>query len=240
MRIYNDCLEMVKETERDLAEMGIEYESETVQDQHLVGEDRMTKEISPYAYTIVSNDNGSFEELHKFLVYKKDKPEHIDFHKWLAAEAEERFIGCSNKNPGEAWEKYSSFWQQYIRKGKFAYTYVERIQEQLSYVIEELHDNPNSRQVVMTIYDRHQDLMNWGGLDRVPCSLTYHFLIRNKRLNLIYSQRSCDFFKFFQADVFFAISLQNNIADTLNIKCGNFTHFINSLHVFKKDVKGVF
>lgn len=239
MRIYKDCLEMIKEIERDLAEMGIEYKSETVQDQKLEGEDQITKELSPYAYTLVPQ-GVSFIKVDDFLQYKKEGPEYKNFHRWVELEALERINGCSIKNPGEAWKYYPELWNQFIRNGKFAYTYVERIQEQFDYVLHELNCKPNSRQVIITVYDRHQDLMNWGGLDRVPCSLTYHFLIRNDKLQMIYSQRSCDFFKFFQADVYFALFLQKSIAEILDKKLGSFTHFINSLHVFKKDVSEVF
>lgn len=236
MRIFKDCMEMIKEVERDLAEMGIEYESLTVQDQRLVGDDRKTKELSPYAYTLVANEkSGLFDNLYDFIKYKKNNE---NFQKWIENEAIERLNGLGN--PGEAWKFYKEFWGKYLRNEKFSYTYTERIGEQIDYVIEELFQNHTSRQVVLTIYDRHQDLMNWRGLDRVPCSLSYHFLIRNNKLNLIYSQRSCDFVNFFQADVYFAIHMQMYIADILELKCGNFTHFINSLHVFKKDIKEVF
>lgn len=239
MRIYKDALEMLKEVERDLSEMGIEYESETVQDQKLEGEDKKTKELTPYAYTLLSNNEGKFEKIEEFLRYKKEKGWE-DFHSWVKVESVDRLIQGPNGNPGNAWKVYKDFWGQFIRDGKFSYCYKERFSEQLDYIVNELKIRPNSRQVVMTMYDRHQDMMNWGGRDRVPCSLTYHFLIRKDRLNLIYSQRSCDFFKFFQADVYFGLILLYYIAETLNVKTGNFTHFINSLHVFKKDLEGVF
>ena len=92
----------------------------------------------------------------------------------------------------------------------------------------------------MTMYDRHQDMMNWRGLDRIPCSLTYQFLIREGKLHCIYSMRSCDFVKFFQSDVFCTAELTRYIASSLEIPVGSLTHFLGSLHAFKKDLEGVF
>ena len=95
------------------------------------------------------------------------------------------------------------------------------------------------------MYDRHQDIMHWGGTMRVPCSLTYNFLIREGKLTMSYTQRSCDFYQFFQADMFCAIYLMYYVATELqaqgvNVLLGKFTHFIVSLHAFKKDLKEIF
>jgi thymidylate synthase len=238
MRIFIDCLVAVKEVERDLVEMGILYESETVQDKRLFDEDKLTLELSGYAYKIFADGDQGFKGVEEMLQYNKSDE---DFFRWVKEECHERNTGnCRWRNPGEAWKIYVKFWGEYIRDGKFAYTYVERIQEQLDYVVHELTVRPNSRQAVITIYDRHQDLMNWGGKDRVPCSLSYHFMLRNDKLSLIYSQRSCDFKKFFQADMYFALSLLNATAERLGVGVGSFTHVVNSLHMFKKDADGVF
>jgi len=236
MRIYQDALEMIKEVERDLFEMGIRYQSYSVQDKIVENDsDYETIELIGTGYKLVPNEEGVFSNMEKLLEYKKDKY----FQRWVYAEAGERLCGRGS-NPGDAWKLRSEIWEPFIRRGRFSYSYAERWREQLSYVTHELAMNPNSRQVIMTMYDRHQDMMNWGGLDRVPCSLSYHFLIRDGRLNLIYNQRSCDFVNFFQADVYITITLQSYVANILGVKTGLFVHNINSLHAFKKDLKGVF
>ena len=207
MRIYQDCLEMIKEVERDLAEMGIKYQSYSVQDQIVKDNpDYETLELMGYAYKVQAVD-GQFDKLSEMLHYKKDK----SFTGWVQAEIFERLDAA--QNPGSAWLHRSDFWNQFLRNGKFAYSYAERWNEQLRYIIPELSANPESRQVIMTMYDRHQDMMNWRGLDRVPCSLTYQFLIREGKLHCIYSMRSCDFIKFFQSDIYCTIYLMDFIAD---------------------------
>lgn len=236
MRIYKDCLEMLKEVERDLFEMGIKYQSYSVQDK-IVDHDPNyeTIELIGTGYKLVPSEKSTFKNLDSLITYNKNK----DFTKWAIEESKERLSGRS-LNPGSAWENLPELWQEFLRNGFFSYTYAERWTEQIKYITHELYRNPNSRQAIMTMYDRHQDMMNWGGFDRVPCSLSYHFLIREGKLNLIYNQRSCDFVQFFQADVYITIKLQQFVADVLSIDIGTFTHNINSLHAFKKDLEGVF
>ena len=235
MRIYQDALEMIKEVERDLAEMGIRYQSYSVQDKIVKDDpDYQTLELMGYAYKLTARD-GVFEKLEEMLGYKKDEK----FKAWIMYEIDDRLYS-RNANPGNAWKIREAFWKRFLRNGKFSYTYSERWQEQLQYIVSELRDNPASRQIIMTMYDRHQDMMNWRGLDRVPCSLTYQFLIRSGKLHVIYSMRSCDFVNFFQADVYCTIELLNHIALILEIEVGSFTHFLGSLHAFKKDLEGVF
>jgi len=234
MRIYKDSHEAIREVERDLMEMGITYQSSTCQDQDVSQDEGfMTKELSPYAYSVTDPADKVFE----MLGYKKE-PKYSD---WVMAEAAERYHGgCSKHNPGDAWKILPELWEKFNHDGLFAYTYVERIQQQIDYVKRELVLRPESRQVMITMYDRHQDMMNWGGKSRVPCSLSYNFLVRNGRLTLTYTQRSCDFYNFFQADMFCAIYMQCELARELGLDVGKFTHFIISLHAFKKDMKDVF
>lgn len=232
MRLYQDCLEMIKEVQRDLKEMGIFYQSETVQDK-FVGKDKNfeTLELVGYAYTLTSYKN--LEEMLNFSGKIN--------REWIDREIEDRLnLSLVNKNPGHAWKCNADLWEKFIRDGKFSYSYSERWQEQIPYVINELRLRKNSRQAMITMYDRHQDMLNWGGKDRVPCSVSYQFLIRENKLVCIYNQRSCDFQNFFAADVYFTIKLQEFIARQVKIESGDFIHFLGSLHAFRKDLKEVF
>lgn len=237
MRIYQDALEMIKEVERDLFEMGIRYQSDTVQDKDVSSDPGYeTLELQGYAYKLAPTGvHGEYANLEAMLKYNKE-PEFVN---WARAEAHERVDGLS-KNPGEAWKRRAEFWKPFLRNGQFSYTYSERWTEQFDYVFHELRQRPNTRQAVITMYDRHQDMMNWGGIDRVPCSLSYQFLIRQGALHVIYTMRSCDFVNFFQADVYCTITLLCNMANELGVEFGSLTHFIGSLHAFKKDLAGVF
>lgn len=229
MRLYQSVIEMIKEVERDLFEMGIRYQTETVQDQQVGNDPKFqTIELFGYAYTLTQHHDLSGAAMALNLNTR-----------WLCAELQERLKGSYplSPNPGIAWKQNRELWEPFLRDGKFSYSYTERWQEQIDYVINELTLRPNTRQAVMTMYDRHQDMMNWGGRDRVPCSLTYQFMIRNNKLHLIYNQRSCDFIKFFGPDVYFTIGLLRYVADKVRVDPGNFTHFLGSLHAFAGDLE---
>lgn len=236
MRLFQDPMEMVKEVERDLFEMGVRYQSETVQDQNVADDPSFqTIELVGYGYSLTSIATTKLTAMAQYLNANMS---------WVLAEIEERFLVPLEKplslfafNPGEAYKYNEQFWSQFLRNGCFSYSYAERWRNQLPYVIRELQAHPNTRQATMTMYDTHQDMMNWGGRDRVPCSLTYQFIIRDGKLSLIYNQRSCDFVKFFASDVFITCELLSYVAARLNVKVGRFVHFLGSLHAFAGDLK---
>jgi thymidylate synthase len=231
MRIYQSTIEAAKELARELKEMGIQYQSTTVQDK-FVGDnpDFITLELTGYSYCI-----NQWEDLDDLI-------DHMELNReWVYAEEDERLgFDITNKNPGYAWKKNKSFWEQFLRDGFFSYSYPERWQAQVPYIIQELKLRPNTRQAVMSFYESTKDMMNWGGRDRVPCSLTYHFLIRDGKLNLIYTQRSCDYALFYGSDVFLTIRLLDYVAKQVGVECGSFFHQIGSLHCFKGQVKDLF
>lgn len=231
MRIYQNAITAADEIARELVEMGIRYQSATVQDK-FVGDDPdyETLELMSYSYCI-----GAYEDHEGLLVHMNMNVE------WTHKELAERLdFTLANKNPGTAWELNEDFWKPYLRNGCFSYSYPERWQAQLPYVIRELKARPNSRQAVISFYESTKDMMNWGGSDRVPCSLTYHFIIRDNKLHLIYGQRSCDFTLFYASDVYITIGLLKYVAKELGIEPGRFYHNIGSLHTFKKNVKNEF
>lgn len=227
MRIFNDVRDLYSETERDLKEMGIEYMSQTVQDQEV---NKRTKELIGHAYQM--NINESTVKYLENLAVEKGIP-----RAWLITEMKERLYECVN--PGKAWQNREDIWSQFIRNGRFAYTYSERLYPQYMKVLTELETKPNTRQAVLTMF-WPQDQDQLGGQDRVPCSMTYQFLRRENGLYLIYTMRSCDFYKFFLADVFFACKLLEHFATILEITPRSFQHQIGSLHAFEEDLEGVF
>ena len=237
MRIYNNVKEAVKETERELVEMGIKLHPETMQDKE-VGDnlDFETIELQGYGYKITS-----FHGLEADFRSLKGNWEYIQ------AEMSDR-LSNTLLNPGNAWLTRQDVWEEFVenKTGRFAYTYNERFREQLPYLIEELREHPNTRQAVMTMYDRHQDMGNMGGIRRIPCSMYYQMLRRVRqgveKLDLIYTMRSCDFYTHYLYDICLAMKMQEYIANAVGIEPGHFTHFIGSLHAYAKDytTKGVF
>jgi hypothetical protein len=85
--------------------------------------------------------------------------------------------------------------------------------------------------------------------ERVPCSLGYHFLLRNGRLNVYYFIRSCDFFRHFRDDVYLTCRLGQWVLDKVkyrglddppgweDVEMGDLIMQIDSLHVFEDERK---
>lgn len=229
MRFYHDMAECHGEIKRDLKEMGVAYISDTVQDKD---EPIETLELINYGYTLLEPNHQDIADF---------AAEQEIYRPWLIQEAKDRTdLHLKDKNPNPAYVYNSVFWSKFIRDGCFSYTYPERLHPQIPRILHELRTRPNTRHAILTMYDQHQDLMNLGGRDRVPCSMYYQFMIRREKLYCSYTMRSCDFTKFFLADAYLAIYMQTWIADKLTLRMGDFTHFIGSLHTFKGELKGVF
>lgn len=233
MRIFTNPLAMIKEVERDLFEMGTRYQSRTVQDKFVANDPNFqTIELVGYAYSLTLPIlETELMELLSYTGFSEDRKT------WVIVESRERVCEVS-LNPGKAWEHDRTFWEKFLRGGVFSYTYAERFAEQIKYVIHELLDSPNTRQAIITMYDRHQDMMNWGGRDRVPCSISYQFIVREGKLVVIYNQRSCDFLNFFPADIYLTIKLMEHISTQTGLPMGQFIHFLGSLHAFAGDMIG--
>lgn len=116
----------------------------------------------------------------------------------------------------------------------------------LSDIIRILKEDPESRQAYLPVWFP-EDLSHKG---RKPCSLGYHFIMRNKQLHIIYYIRSCDFVRHFRDDIYLTIRLALWVLEKLRgqdpvwneVKPGNFLMHITSLHMFRNDylkLKGV-
>jgi len=235
MRIYSSVFEAVKEIERDLAEMGIFNKAPTVQDLDVrENPDYDSKELPGYAYMITKFDD--LKDIFKFFF--ENTEDRISDMLYSQAELDDRIYGLG-LNPGNSWVWRANYWRKFLKEGKFSYTYSERIHWQLGPVLNELSEAKGSRQCIITIYDSCKDLQNMGGKARIPCSMYYQFLRREisgkDSLMLIYTMRSCDFYTHFPIDVWLAIKLGKWMAECLKIDFYNFTHFIGSLHAFRKD-----
>ena len=62
------------------------------------------------------------------------------------------------------------------------------------------------------------------------------FLIRKDKLNLITTMRSNDAYLRMPYDLYTFTMLQEIMADKLGIDVGTYTHVVNSLHIYKKDI----
>lgn len=114
----------------------------------------------------------------------------------------------------------------------------------LNDLVELMIGDPGTRQAYLPIFFP-EDTGAVNGV-RVPCSLGYHFIIREGYLHMNYYIRSCDFIRHFNDDIYLACRLNLWIADRLNrslrdelsskiIIPGIFNMYITSLHCFFKE-----
>lgn len=231
MRYYLNAKEMYGEIKRDLAEMGILVKPKTMQDKLIEGNpDYETKELSNYSYMLIY---PSSKEIAKDL--KVTLP-------WADEEFIERIDLSGTVNPGQAYKARGEVWEEFLHDGKFSYTYNERLMgdNQIWKIIKAIEKDPSSRQLWLSIWDVTKDLDNIGGISRVPCSLGYNFQVREGKLNMHYVMRSSDFATHFVNDVYLAVRLLEYVSYYTKYPVGTFTHTIFSLHVYNKDIKGVF
>lgn len=237
MRIYKDLAQAHNETLRNLKELGIEVHPGSFQDQITVDDPTMsTYELMGESLCILNASDWP------------DVCEKFGHPDWVFAEMCER-LDPNYVNPGTAWKLRHDTWLPFlhdIRHGTalqtFGYTYNQRIMRSLDNVIQLLQNMPNTRQAMIGIWDPVIDPPRCGGKIRVPCSISYQFLKRNDKLNVIYYLRSSDFFEHWCNDIALAYLLMSHIADEVGIPPGMVTVFFGSLHAYKRDVDrlGVF
>ena len=112
----------------------------------------------------------------------------------------------------------------------------------LNNLIELLANEPSTRQGYMPIWFPEDTGTVHSG--RKPCSLGYHFIMRNNRLDIRYDIRSCDMFRHFRDDIYLTIRLGLHILERCkeinhegwkDVVPGNFIMNITSLHMFIND-----
>jgi thymidylate synthase len=232
-RLFKDFPEAQNEIKRDLAELSISVQPETMQDIYVADNPMFrTNELQNYMYTVLKPDYTEIDGVHE---------------EWIQQEWLDRLAG--DLNPGNAWKTRPEVWEPLMEKpnrvngklqGHFAYSYSQRMGgTHIRSIIEELKTHPNSRQLYLPVWDRVVD-EDRRGKRRVPCSLGYWFVYRDNALHITYMMRSCDFVTHYGNDVALATAMMQYVAKEADLEPGTFTHFVGSLHVYAKDVEGVF
>ena len=107
-------------------------------------------------------------------------------------------------------------------------------------VVDLMIDDPLTRQAYLPVWFPED---TGGGDKRAPCTIGYHFLMRNDRLSVNYHIRSCDFVKHFRNDLYLTARLVIWMLKQLrsrdprwnDVRVGDFIMQIGSLHSFRPD-----
>lgn len=128
--------------------------------------------------------------------------------------------------------KYAKIWNNCMDKNgdvNSNYGYQWKRGDQLSYVIQELKSNKESRRASISIYDA-KDRTNFE--NDTPCTYAINFYITENKLNMTVTMRSNDLWYGFCNDQYCFSKLQEMIANELSIKIGTYYHFANNLHIY--------
>lgn len=239
-RIFKDCLEMVQEMDRELKVSGITVPVKHYQNKELVGENQNTKELIGVNF-IISKPSLKKKEMLEFLF--KEEADNIE--KYCEQELLDR-VNREGLNPGNSYKIRLDLWQSLMSKKdgeKFDYTYSERINfhNQLDNAIASLKDDEHSRRAMVMIFKPEDTDESMGFATRIPCSISYQFVIRNNKLMVIYYIRSNDYFKHFAIDIWLANAMQEYIVEQLKdtypkLKVGSLNYYCGSFHAYNEDL----
>lgn len=157
------------------------------------------------------------------------------------APAEAAWI-LSGDNRVDTIRQYSRFIWEFSDDGFFySGAYGPKLVDQLTYAMDALADDPDTRQSVIEIWRPNPR----PGRD-LPCTLSFQFLIRDRKLHVVQTMRSSDAWLGYPYDVFNASMLAGYVMLLLRrrkdrrldwLELGTHTMMIGSSHLYEKDVE---
>ena len=107
--------------------------------------------------------------------------------------------------------------------------------DQLKTAYEELLHTPNSRQVVLQIWESQRDLPDPNPRSKdIPCNLMSHLLIRQGKLEWLQVMRSNDLIWGTPYNFVQFTTMQEIMAGWLGVEAGTYNHISDSLHVYER------
>jgi thymidylate synthase len=105
--------------------------------------------------------------------------------------------------------------------------------EQLDYVINLLKTEPNSRRMIIDLWNPD----NRGKLSLDPCHTQYQFYVRNNKLDMIWNQRSVDWAIGAPSDFVLAALYNITIANEVGLQPGIVTFNFGDTHVYEEHIE---
>jgi thymidylate synthase len=130
----------------------------------------------------------------------------------------------------ESIAQYNSIIRQFSDDGVWLTgAYGPHVRGQLPRVLSKLKADSTTRQAVIVMPRPMVETKD------EPCTLSWHFMIRNGALNCVVNMRSSDIWLGVPYDVFSFTMLQNCIAGELHVPIGSFTLNCASSHLYDRD-----
>ena len=133
---------------------------------------------------------------------------------------------------GEIYGKVPEIWKRMADyKGNVNSNYGWQWQRngQLDKVIDQLQNNPDTRQAAISIYDG-KEIQDYS--HDTPCTYAVQFTVVDGKLNMCVAMRSNDLWYGFCNDQYQFSSLQMLVAHETGYKLGEYYHFAHNLHLY--------
>jgi len=133
---------------------------------------------------------------------------------------------------GEIYGKVPEIWKRMADyKGNVNSNYGWQWQRngQLDKVIDQLQNNPDTRQAAISIYDG-KEIQDYS--HDTPCTYAVQFTVLNNKLNMSVVMRSNDLWYGFCNDQYQFSSLQMLVAKETGYELGTYYHFAHNLHLY--------
>lgn len=172
---------------------------------------------------------------------------------WADLHFKER-VGGEPLNPPPSYKLWARNLEEFYATGHecFSHSYPERMWSKglhtgirydiadLNTLVEVLKKDPTTRQAYLPFFFPEDLSASLDG-ERVPCSLGWHFIIRDGRMDLFYALRSCDAMRHLHNDLYFANRLVLWVIEQtgLDVVPGELHFVVTSLHCFASD-KAIF
>lgn len=148
----------------------------------------------------------------------------------------------SHTYPERIWPKKANGGQQHggPRNGQVPMLGIRFPYGDLMDVVDMLRRSPYTRQAFLPIW--FPEDTGAAQRQRVPCTLGYHFMIRDGALSCRYYMRSCDLIRHFSDDVYLALLLQEHMVSHVagaitdyELRRGDLVMHVASMHAFRGD-----
>jgi hypothetical protein len=191
---------------------------------------------------LVPSERGDTLEIQDALLFMQNPRDRIVTERWrkmnigfAIVDALSHIVGDNSLNP---LTQFVPSFSQYSSNGEtIDGAYGTRINRgnQLNNCIKSLIKTPETRRAVISIYCGPDDLNGAGGVN-TPCTLNFHFLVRNGKLNMKVMMRSNDIVLGLTNDIFTFTMLHEYVSIKTGIPLGSYSHFASSLHLYTSDV----
>ena len=174
------------------------------------------------------------------ILMPKDRYIRTEWRKWSEKYAEREWQWYLSQNRSvEEIKKYAPTWDKMhggdnIVNSNYGWQWGRN--NQLDKCIEQLKQNPDTRQAWFSIFDgKEKDQYKYD----TPCTMCVGFDIKpfykeEKQLDMTVIMRSNDLVYGFCNDQYCFSKLQERVARELNIPVGHYCHFVHDLHIYEK------